>query len=234
MPRGRQNMAAFMAVNADAASPDYGQFTILQLPTNSAVSGPSQAANAMQNDPDVTQALLPYKNSATQIQYGNLLTLPVGDEMLYVEPVYTSRLSSGSYPILQKVLVSLGSGATDEGGQVGISTSFDGALADALGLTAPSGGGTNPPPNGGGKPPTCGESQQQELTRLLNEAASLFDQADAALHSGDLAEYQRLNDEGVAKLREAQALQQEIVGTPTTGPTSGSPSSSATTTSGGG
>jgi uncharacterized membrane protein (UPF0182 family) len=234
VPRGRQNMAAFMAVNADAASPDYGQFTILQLPTNSAVSGPSQAANAMQNDPDVTQALLPYKNSATQIQYGNLLTLPVGDEMLYVEPVYTSRLSSGSYPILQKVLVSLGSGATDEGGQVGISTSFDGALADALGLTAPSGGGTNPPPNGGGKPPTGGESQQQELTRLLNEAASLFDQADAALHTGDLAEYQRLNDEGVAKLREAQALQQEIVGTPTTGPTSGSPSSGATTTSGGG
>ena len=197
----------------------------------------------MQTDTDVTTKLLPYKHAGTRVLYGNLLTLPVGDEMLYVEPVYTLREGSGTYPILQFVVVALGSGGTgDEGNEVGISTSFDCALADALGLGTDSceGGTTTPPPdNGGTNPPPGNETQQQELTRLLDEASSLFDQANAALQDGRLGDYQRLNEAGVAKLQEALDLQQQIAGSPTTGqttgPTSGSPSSGdATTSSGGG
>jgi uncharacterized membrane protein (UPF0182 family) len=234
VPKNRSNLAAFMAVNADAASTDYGKFTILQLPSNATVNGPSLAANAMQNDPGVTQKLFPFKQAGTQILYGNLLTLPLGDEMLYVEPVYTFRQSGGTYPILQFVLVGLGSGSTgDEGLQVGIDTSFDGALADALGLSAPTGGENPPPPGTGGQqpPPAGGETRQQQLTRLLDEASSLFDRANTALQNGRLGTYQRLNNEGVAKLQQALELQQRIAGTPTTtGPTSGSPSATATTT----
>ena len=41
--------------------------------------------------------------------YGNLLTLPVGGGLLYVEPVYVQASSgSASYPLLQKVLVAFG------------------------------------------------------------------------------------------------------------------------------
>jgi uncharacterized membrane protein (UPF0182 family) len=234
VPRNRSNLAAFVAVNADAASDNYGKFTILQLPSNATVSGPSQAANAMQTDTDVTQKLLPYKNAGTDVRFGNLLTLPVGDEMLYVEPVYTLREGSGTYPILQYVVVSLGSGGTsDEGNDVGIGTSFDCALSDALGLgtTTCEGGSTIPPPtNGGGKPPPNNETQQQELTRLLDEAASYFSQAQDALDNGQLGEYQRLNDLGVQTLQEAQDLQAEIAGAPTNGPTSGPTSSGGATT----
>jgi uncharacterized protein len=236
VPKNRSNLAAFMAVNADAASPDYGKFTILQLPSNAAVNGPSLAANAMQNDTDVTQKLLPYKNLGTNVLYGNLLTLPLGDEMMYVEPVYTFRESAGTYPILQFVLVGLGSGATgDEGLKVGIDTSFDGALADALGL-AP-GAVTPPPPGGGGgnPPPAGGGTQQQQLTQLLNEAATALQQANDALRSGNLAEYQRLNNLAAEKIAAAQRLQDKISGGSSTGgPTTGTPSSSASTSSGGG
>jgi uncharacterized membrane protein (UPF0182 family) len=235
VPKNRSNLAAFMAVNADAASPDYGKFTILQLPSNAAVNGPSLAANAMQNDTDVTQKLLPYKNLGTNVLYGNLLTLPLGDEMMYVEPVYTFRESAGTYPILQFVLVGLGSGATgDEGLKVGIDTSFDGALADALGL-AP-GAVTPPPPGGGGgNPPPSGGGTQQQLTQLLNEAATALQQANDALRSGNLAEYQRLNNLAAEKIAAAQRLQDKISGGSSTGgPTTGTPSSSASTSSGGG
>jgi uncharacterized protein len=240
VPRNRSNLAAFVAVNADASSDNYGKFTILQLPSNATVSGPSQAANAMQTDTDVTQKLLPYKNAGTRVLFGNLLTLPVGDEMLYVEPVYTLREGTGTYPILQYIVVSLGSGgSSDEGNQVGIGTSFDCALADALGLGTDTctGGTTTPPPdNGGGQPPPQGGgTQQQRLTVLLNQAGTYLSQANDALLRGDLAEYQRLNNLAADTIAEAQRLQELINGGSSGGPTTGTPSSSgATTASGGG
>ena len=163
--------------------------------------------------------------------------------MLYVEPVYTLREGSGTYPILQFVVVSLGgggSGSADEGNQVGIGTSFDCALADALGLGTLNCTGTvtPPPPTGGGgqePPPTGNETQQQELTRLLGEAADDLAQADQALRNGDLAEYQRLNNEAADAIEQAQRIQDQINnGASSGGPTTGSPSSGGATTSSGG
>jgi uncharacterized membrane protein (UPF0182 family) len=235
VPQNRNNLSSFMAVNANAASDDYGQFTILELPSDNAVSGPVLAANAMRNDPNVSQSVLPYSQTS-EIEYGNLLTLPVGDVLLYVEPVYTKRSGTGSYPILQFVLVSLGSGDTDEGDQVGIGTSFSQALAAALGLTE----NTVPPPDGDGQPPDGGqqgETPEEKIGRLLAEADDLFTQAQDALNSGDLGRYQDLNEQASEKIAEALDIYAQINGTPTSGATSGTTTgptdTTASTTEGG-
>ena len=39
--------------------------------------------------------------------YGNLLSLPFGGGMLYVEPVYVKSTNTNSYPLMRKVLLSL-------------------------------------------------------------------------------------------------------------------------------
>ena len=40
---------------------------------------------------------------------GNLLTLPVGGGLLYVQPIYVQRASGdAAYPLLQRILVSFG------------------------------------------------------------------------------------------------------------------------------
>ena len=44
--------------------------------------------------------------------YGNLISLPVGDGMLYVEPVYVKGGQENAVPLLQKVLMSYGDGGT--------------------------------------------------------------------------------------------------------------------------
>ena len=41
---------------------------------------------------------------------GNLLTLPVGGGILYVQPVYLKSTGETSYPTLQRVLVAFGGG----------------------------------------------------------------------------------------------------------------------------
>ena len=212
VPQSKQNLASFMAVNADATSGDYGKFTVLQLPSDNAVSGPGQVANAMSNDPTVSAELLKYKQSGTNAQMGNLLTLPLGEELLYVQPVYTFRGSgTGSYPILQFVVLSVGD-------NVGIGTSFEEAFAQALGLsvdppeTVPPPGGPGPGQGHNGEGPK-NETDEEKLTRFLTNAQAKFEEAQTALNEARLGDYQTANDRGLYWLGRALALRQASAGT---------------------
>ena len=51
-PRGRPNMAAFMAVNSNPLSAGYGQLRILQLPQDTAIRGPAAGAERLPVQPD--------------------------------------------------------------------------------------------------------------------------------------------------------------------------------------
>ncbi|MEJ7630663.1 MAG: UPF0182 family protein [Nocardioidaceae bacterium] len=220
VPQSRSNLASFVSANADPTSQDYGQITVLELPSDTPVYGPGQMANQLSNDQEVVDKLLPYERSGTKVLRGNLLTLPLGGEMLYAQPVYTFRSGTASYPILQYVTVAVGT-------KVGIGQTFDQAVSQALGVsqTQP-GGGTTPPPGGGGGGGGGGGNQSvdERISSLLAQAQAAFDQAQSALENGDLAGYQASNAQGVRFLDEAIALRQEQ-GTATTGPRS--PTSSA-------
>ena len=145
VPQKKQNLASFMAVGADAADPStYGKFQILRLPDTTQVPGPSQIANQFSNDPKVAEAVRPFKQADAKIEYGNLLTLPVGGGLLYVQPLYTTRQSgAGTYPVLRFVLTSFGR-------DVGIGSTLDQSLVDVLtssGSTTPA---TDQPTTPGG------------------------------------------------------------------------------------
>src|SRR5690606_37163133 len=45
---------------------------------------------------------------SARVEFGNLLSLPYEDGMLYVEPVYVRTTATDAYPLLQKVLMSYG------------------------------------------------------------------------------------------------------------------------------
>ena len=95
VPRGRQNLAAYMAVNADASSTEYGRMRILQMSDTSQIDGPGQSFNAMTTNETVAERLRPFLNQgAATATFGNLLTLPLGGGLLYVTPVYTQRQGS--------------------------------------------------------------------------------------------------------------------------------------------
>jgi uncharacterized membrane protein (UPF0182 family) len=62
----------------------------------------------MQNDPNVRTQLSLYTSANSQVEYGNLLSLPLGNGILYVEPVYIKSTNPGSYPLMKKVLLNYG------------------------------------------------------------------------------------------------------------------------------
>ncbi len=197
LPRARQNLSAFVSVDSEATSPDYGTIRILQLPTDTQIQGPSQVANQMQSDPGVSRALFRYKQPGTQIQYGNLLTLPVGNGLLYVQPVYVQRTAaSGSYPKLQQVLATFG-------GRVGHGQTLDDALRMALGVP-PSGGAHKPPHQkpGGGQH----TGADQTASSLLGRAELKYEQALTALKNGQLDVYAQRVSEMQTLIARAKAL----------------------------
>jgi hypothetical protein len=196
LPNSRQNLASFMAVNSEATSDGYGTMRILQLPSETQVPGPSQIANQFSSDRGVTQALLQFRQSDAQVQNGNLLTLPVGDGLLYVQPVYIRRSAAeGTYPVLQFVAASFGD-------DVGFGQTLDEALRVALGLEPGSAPPEDEPSDGGGD--GGGDGGAQTPSELLAEASDRYNEAQDALKEGDLATYQRKINEMNDLLEDAQ------------------------------
>ncbi len=188
VPRGKNNLAAFVSVNSDATSPDYGLIKALELP-NEATSGPRQIANEFAADDEVRAELFKFEQGNQKPIYGNMLTLPAGNGLMYVQPLYAAQSgSTASYPILQFVLVSYG-------GRVGIAPSMADAIADALGQ----GSGTTPTTPPGGEPtgePTTPPSGEPSATpsaeptpaptgTLNNRVRDLLDQAEAKFAQAD-------------------------------------------------
>ena len=181
-PYNKNTLAAFVSVDSDAADPStYGQMRVLQLP-DQRTPGPGLIANEFAQNSNVRDKLLPYQSGNAPPIFGNLLTLPVADGLIYVEPVYAVRSGSTSgYPILQFVLVSYG-------GDVGIGRTLGAALADVLNVDQ----SVTPPPdsgnNGNGNGTPTGTVNEQ-IRVALAKADAAFTAADRALAAQDLATY---------------------------------------------
>jgi hypothetical protein len=103
----RSVLTGYLAANSDPG-PNYGKLTILTLPKQVNIPGPGSVENQFKTDPNVANELALLTRGATKIDLGNLLTLPVGGGLLYVQPVYVSSTGETSYPLLREVLVAFG------------------------------------------------------------------------------------------------------------------------------
>ena len=88
--------------------------------------GPGQAQNNFNASADVSKELNLLESGSTNVQRGNLLTLPLGGGLVYVQPVYVKSSGSTSFPLLKKVLVAFGD-------QVGFANTLDEALDQVFG-----------------------------------------------------------------------------------------------------
>ena len=193
VPRGgRENLSAFAVVNSDAG-PNYGKIKVLQLPRSTNIAGPSQVASNFEAKPEVANSLSLLRRGGSDVVLGNLLTLPVGGGLLYVQPVYVrATANSAAYPLLQKVLVSFGD-------QIGYGDTLKGALDQVFGgnsgTTAVSGSTT-----------TTGTTNNSLASALASAKQALAD-GQAALANGDFAAYGLAQDRLKSAIAAAIAAQ---------------------------
>ena len=192
---GRQNLSAFASVISDPG-PDYGKISVLQLPRSTNIAGPSQVASNFEAKPVVANSLSLLRQGGSDVVLGNLLTLPVGGGLLYVQPVYVrATANTASYPLLQKVLVSFGD-------QIG----FDDTLKGALDQVFVGNSGTSTTTTG---PSTTGGTgtKSQALANALQSAQQAMSDAQAALAKGDFAAYGAAQDRLKSAIAAAVAAQ---------------------------
>ncbi|WP_433649164.1 UPF0182 family protein [Micromonospora zamorensis] len=146
-PNGRQNLAALISGSYVEGKP---RLEVLELPDQTRISGPVQVHQQMTNNANIRQQLNLLSSNQAQVQYGNLLSLPFADGMLYVEPVYVKSNQQDAYPLLQKVLLSYGDG----GSFVALADNINDGIKQLVEQGKKAGQGTSPPPTTGGNPTT--------------------------------------------------------------------------------
>lgn len=186
-PAKRPSLAAFMAVNSDPG-PDYGKIRVLQLPSQTTIPGPVQAQNIFESDAAISTALSLLRKGGSDTVQGNLLSLPVGGGILYVQPVYVKSTGAGGFPLLRKVMVGFGQ-------KVVLADTVSAALEQVL-------GGSVVDPGGNDDPVDPNQSARAKLVAALTAAQNAYAEGEAALKQGDFAAY------GAAQKRLAVALAQ--------------------------
>lgn len=178
-PVRRQTLAAFMTASSEPG-PGYGRLRVLQLPRNSVIPGPLQVQNTFESNPEVASQLSLLRRGGSEVELGNLLSLPVAGGFLYVEPVYV-RASQDGYPLLQRVLVSFGT-------EVAFERNLSDALAKVLGASVSS---EDDPDKDKDKETTA----EQRLTKALADADAALKASEEALAEGDFAAYGEAQDD---------------------------------------
>jgi uncharacterized protein len=199
----RDNLSSF--ISASSAPDTYGQIQVLRLPGTTPFRGPIQVQQSFNTNDEVARDLSLFRNANSQPVFGNLLTLPIGEDgLLYVQPLYVEGRSENSFPLLRKVLVNygdrvgyadtlaealdqvFGAGAGEVANDSDEDPSTDEPTDEPTGTPTPTSPSspttTSPPPDGGGTP--------GDVAGLEDEVTAINDALDAlaeAQRSGDFA-----------------------------------------------
>jgi len=100
-PEGKNNLTSWIGVGQDGKN--YGEKVILDFPGGELTRGPRQIESIISQDTRISQRISLWSQRGSQVLRGNLLTLPVKDDILYIEPLYLTASDLG-YPQLKRVI----------------------------------------------------------------------------------------------------------------------------------
>ncbi|MBA3955453.1 MAG: UPF0182 family protein [Acidimicrobiia bacterium] len=223
-------MTAFMVAKSDPRH--YGELQTFVMPRSNLPDGPAIVGANMQQDQEVSELQTLLGGEGRSVEYGNLVVIPVEQSLLYVRPFYVISQST-EIPELRKVIVSFG-------GQVVVEDTLEQALIELFGespdtleeapdpiVDGESPPDADPPPTGGELPVDAPPTGEEDVASLLAQANAAFDQAEAALSSGDLGTYQQQVEAGRVLVARAQELADPASVTTTTTTAAAPPPGSA-------
>ena len=202
---GRNNMIAWVAARMDPGV--YGDRIAFRFPSDTSTFGPAQIQSRINQDSTVSAQFTLWSQAGSSVVRGNLLVLPMGDSILYLEPIFL-RSTSTAQPEFKRVILATQS-------RVAFAETLNAALSQILGESAA------PPPEGGGG--GGGGNLPADAAGLVARAQQLYTDAQAALKTGDLGTYQSKIDQ-MNQVLDALA---KLVGTPAPSPSASAGASAA-------
>ena len=101
-PKNRQVMIGWIAGMCD--DDNYGRFLAYKFPKEKRVLGPQQVETKIDQDRFLSGQLTLWDQRGSSVIRGNVIAIPIGDTLLYVEPIYL-RAETAAYPELRLVVV---------------------------------------------------------------------------------------------------------------------------------
>ena len=101
-PANRENMISWLAAQNDPEK--YGEMLVYRFGKDSLVFGPKQIEARIDQDPTISSLLSLWNQQGSQVIRGNLLVIPIGESLLYVEPLYL-QAATGKIPELKRVIL---------------------------------------------------------------------------------------------------------------------------------
>ena len=101
-PVERHNLVAWIAARSDAAH--YGELVLFQFPSGRHVDGPNQVEARIDNDATISEQFTLWGQVGSEVLRGILLVIPLGDSILYAEPVFL-RPETLEFPELRRIIL---------------------------------------------------------------------------------------------------------------------------------
>jgi hypothetical protein len=184
-PRQKDNLAAWMVARSDA--PHYGELVVYRFPRQSLVFGPTQIANRINQNTEISGQISLWDQRGSQVIRGNLLVIPIGESLLFVQALYL-RAEGGTIPELKRVIVAYQNQVVmEETLAQGIARLFGGGVAAGAGGAAEAAEAAGAAGAGAaavGTAPTA-----TRIAELVREASERYERATAAQRVGDWATY---------------------------------------------
>jgi len=220
-----QNLVSFMTASYDPSGPP-GQprLEVFETPAGETVDGPGLISNAIKTNQAISQELTLYDQKGSQVELGEVETIPLASTLLYVQPVYVES-TSNQIPTLRDVVVVYNGTAYHSGNasldaalcQItngpGSSQPFSSYCNTQAALSEPPSSPVSVSPNQHSSIPTTSTTTStttpaanQSVSALLAQAQSEFSQAQSALQSGNLGAYQADVQAAQADVAEARKL----------------------------
>ncbi|EQB88751.1 uncharacterized membrane protein (UPF0182 family) [Clostridium punense] len=104
--KGRDNMVAMYGARMDGEN--YGKMFLYEFPTGGTVYSPMLFKQKINQDPVISKEISLWDTKGSEVQFGDILIVPIENSLLYVEPLYLRASGEKSIPEMRNVIVGYG------------------------------------------------------------------------------------------------------------------------------
>jgi uncharacterized membrane protein (UPF0182 family) len=194
-PKNTSNMTALLVARQDGDK--YGQLILVEFPKNKLVDGPAQIEAKISNDPDISSKLTLWDQAGSRVIRGNLLVVPMGESVVYFEPIYLQADQENTIPELKQVIVAYGSRVVMK---PTVAEALTAIFGEGTGTTTTTGPGAT-------TTTTVGGTVSTDVAALVAQANQLYLAALEAQKAGDWAGYGSLIGQLGAVLQQLAKVQ---------------------------
>lgn len=166
--KGRDNMVAMFGARMDGEN--YGKMFLYKFPTGGTIYSPMLFKQKINQDPVISKELSLWDTKGSEVQFGDILIVPIENSLLYVEPLYLRASGEKSIPEMKNVIV----GYADK---LVLAPNIESALQKLFNIEGS---------KEEGKAPTTGGSV---VSGDISKVKELYNKAIEAQKSGDWAKY---------------------------------------------